>query len=290
MAHLTKGLFILVLMTVVITYMFHRVNIGQEENRKSIYEGAVKMASQYATMDVIGQSDINSLFDGNARDAMWVDINYKAIDKCRDSLKLYLSGRANTIHSGISNINIPLVGIIGYESINGELYDGTKLLPMTYDNGYTNLTGTNQKIRFTVGKTVFIGNKIYSIKSNTELVDTDGISVNCTAYLNGQGYNSLYTLRNSVVMRTVSDYIGMYCGSNYNKTTENTELGYDFYIGSTGFSENGGAFNENPSLIRGVGVYAVIDLYTGNNSMLGTPTQFTRSVTFGGAELRLNVK
>lgn len=285
MSHLTKGLFVLILIFVVSQYLFNRVKLGQEESRKEIYETAVRLASQYATMNIIDVDDINSLFDGVNREPMDLAINHDAIEKCRDALTFYLSSRANTIHSGVSNINVPLVGIVGYEAVEGELYDGTKLLPMTYDNGYTTLTGSNLPIRFTIGKKVFIGDEELTINNYKSLMKSDGTIIDCTSYLSGQGFTNINDLKYDVIMQTISKYIGMYCGSEYNKTTQNTEMGYDIYIGSTGFSENDNAFNTNPSRIRGLGVYAVIDLYTGSTGN----TQFIRSVTFGGAELRLSV-
>ena len=289
MAHLTKGLFVLILIAISVRYMSNKINLTVEENRKEIYEGAVKMASQVAVLNVIDTRDINSLFDGAERDIMDISVDHKAINECRDALELYLNSRKNALHSGISNVNIPLIGIAGYRAIDGTLYDGTKLMPMSYDGGILTTTSLNGKrIRYTLGSTVYINDTAYTM-GDRYITDTNGIQYDMSAYLSQYSANTLNDIKQQIVMNTISQFIGLYCGSEYNMTTENTKQGYDIYIGNTGYSETNQTINTNPSFIEGVSVFAVIDIYTGNNNSLNTPTQFIRSVTFGGAELKSNL-
>lgn len=283
MSHLTKGVFIMLIIVITTLYCVNRINLRQEENRKDIYENAVRMASQYATMNLIQTKDINSFFDGNDGDGLNIDIDYSAIGKCRDGLDLYMKSRMNTLHSGISNINIPLVGIVGFESVCGELYDGTKLLPMVYYGGktsnFTDASLNNKIIRFTVGNTVFIKDKEYRIGIGDKIIDTEtGNEIDCSAYLNSLGFKSMYDLKNDVVMKTINKFISMYCGNeDTNKTTQNLGYGYDVYLGSSN--------STNPSAIEGLGVFAVVDVYSGNK--LDRDTRFIRTITFGGAELKI---
>ena len=290
MGSLTKGVFVIVLLSVVFTYLFNRVRLGQEQNRKEIYEGAVKMASEYATLNVLDARDMNALFDGSERDPMWLEVNYDAMSDCRKALNIYLEGKKNALHSGISGANVPLVGIVGYESICGELADGTWTVPMTYDYGIYNLDGSNKNIRFSLGTTVFVGDKIYNITNYKTLTGNDGSTIDCTELLNDNGLTYLQELRREVVMNTIGNYIGMHCGSEYNKTTADTEQGYSYYFERGTVSEyNGKGVENHPAYIEGIGVFVVIDIYTGNDAITGTPTQFTRAVSIGGAQTRYSL-
>ena len=111
--------------------------------------------------------------------------------------------------------------------------------------------------------------------------DSDTI-FDISSYIRSIGFNKISELKEWVLMTSINEYLTMYSGSSFNRTSDNTGRGLEFSLSASKYSADKNDFVSNSSVITGPGMFAIVDLYSGSGS---NQRLFDRVASFGGSEL-----
>lgn len=289
------GKFIAFMLIVVnlLTYSAYKLNNMMYRNDKELYEEAISSASQIAALDLIETDiDINDLYDGNASVGLSGDIKFNAIDIFKNTLYNNIEMKIGN-RVGAGSMNVPLVGIVAHDYVVGENESGLTYPPLTYSY-YNSQTVVPVEIRsklweFNLGnETVKIDGTIMDIDSTGKYVsytdETTGVTTqyNLSSLLSTSGYNTIWDLRDYVVMSKINLLLDMSTDRASSKISQELGQGLEFDLATSNYSSDKKVYNSNSSVINGPGIFAVVDLYKGSGSKL---YRYDRIASFGGSEL-----
>lgn len=225
---------------------------------------ALRVASQDATSVLM---DENHSLDGNTIDAENIAVNLdRAMEQFQESFSRNVGSHLNP--DALSNMNVPLIGYVGYKYIIGQIYDGTPTIPYAYtcvkDGTMYNFTLNDDTVYVTVGNGSEEEKKISEYPENffsSEMSNED--------------------FRTYTVMSAISKFLTMYNGSDVNLVAQSMGTSIQFELGRSDFADGDPAIMTNfAAVIDGPGFFAVTDLL--DPQLSGIPV---RTFTFGGSEL-----
>lgn len=359
MTNAGKMLFSMFMLVIIITYIALKINDNNSVHNKNSYADSIQSASQLAALNILDNSDINTSYDGARRDSNDIAIDFNILGTFRETLMRLLETNKTTSLTGVSNMNVPMVGFITYDYILGATYGeaadtvlGLDNLDITnedyqvnmdkYDrdkktstisgrfllpSGYTyympnSMSGipsqlSNKIWRFTLGNIVYIddttsgdaldgnGNYTSEIKcraivekdssgnekqilveiDDNNLYDANGIKstrYDITNMLKKYKFNTFDRLRDYVVMQSINNYLNTYTGSDFNPISNNADTSLEIRLSTSSHVNDGFSYDTNTNVISGPGVFAIVDVYTGDVSGVKV---YERVATFGGSEL-----
>ena len=282
-----KILISMLLVVIMMTFMSFKVTTSLYDKNKEDYESSVRYASQLVTMDMIDTSDVNSTYDGTTSgNTSDIPIKIESIPRFKEILMRDLKTRAASKRQ-VSNIEVPLVGLVNNEYIIGMTYDNKYLPPMEY-SVYVSTTESistiinNKTWRFTLGNKVYIDGVEYEFNNYNIKDKVTNSSYYTYYYINSLGFANLYQFRDYVVATTVDKYLNSYTGATFNNTANEASQKFDFNLGKINYTRDKTIYTEKSALIKGQTMFAVIDTFKGtpNNKY-----RFDRIAAFGGSEL-----
>lgn len=224
---------------------------------------ALRVASQDATSVLM---DENYSLDGNTIDAENISVNLlRARNQFEQSFARNVGSHLNP--DAISNMNLPLVGYVGYKYVFGYTYNGGATIPYAY--------------------TYVKGNTMYNFTLNTDTVyETDGngseqekkISSYPEHFFSSNMTNQEF--RSYTVMSAISKFLTIYNGTDTNLIAKNMGTTVEFELGRADYANDPSIMTTFAAVIDGPGFFAVTDILDAQPS--GIPV---RTFTFGGSEL-----
>ena len=265
MSNIGKILFSMMVVVITFTYLGFRTGIVSIDTKKDVYTSAINAATQLATQEMINTDDINKFYDAD-RDKLDISMNMDrdTIENFKNNLINFISIQRDGSLAGVSNINVPLCGYIGYSYIVGVTYNNIYLLPMEY----TTSDESNNTWRFTLGDDVYKNGVATKLSKLTDAVP--------------YGFSTFYDFRDFVVALTIDSYLNEYSGASFNMIAENTGVKLDFDMGLTNNVISNESYRDLSSVINGPGTFAIVDVYTGDDN---GEKLFERIASFGGSEL-----
>lgn len=225
---------------------------------------ALRVASQDATSVLM---DENHSLDGNTIDAENISVDLdRALGQFEESFSRNVGSHLNP--DAISNMNIPLVGYVGYRFVFGHTYDGGSTFPYAYTcvkNGVMyNFTLNDDTVYVTVGNGDEEEKKISDYPENF--------------------FSSVMTneeFRTYTVMSAISNFLTIYNGADVSLVAQNMGTSIQFELGRSDFANGDPAImTDFAAVIDGPGFFAITDMM--DPQISGIPV---RTFTFGGSEL-----
>lgn len=264
MNHIGKvviGLISCVMILCLMTARTKTVTNGWVEDELSY---ALRVASQDATAVLI---DENHSLDGNTIDAENISVDLdRALKQFEKSFAQNVGSHLNP--DAISNMNIPLVGYVGYRFIFGHTYDGGSTFPYAYT-----YVKNGTMYSFTLNDdTVYV-----SVGNGPE--EEKKISDFTEHFFSPVMTNKEF--RTHTVMNAISNFLTIYNGADISLVAQNMGASIQFELGRADFSGGDPAvMTEFAAVIDGPGFFAVTDMM--DPQISGIPV---RTFTFGGSEL-----
>lgn len=224
---------------------------------------ALRVASQDATSVML---DENYSLDGNTTDPENISVNLdRAMNQFQESFSRNVGSHLNP--DAINNMNIPLIGYVGYKYIIGQTYDGSPTIPYSYtyakDNTLYNFTLNDDTVYVTVGNGPEEEKKISDYPEK---------------FFSSQMTNEEF--RTYTVMSAISNFLTMYNGADVSLVAQSMGSSIQFELGRSDFAEDPAIMTNFAAVIDGPGFFAVTDLL--DPQISGIPV---RTFTFGGSEL-----
>jgi len=272
MSNIIKPLVIIITIIIGINFMLYRVDYSFQKNRAHDYSFALRTATQDATYILRNLEDINQSYEGNKVEFQDLSIDFrKAEDRFYKTLYKNLGVAKKSDLRMFSNMNIPLVGVVGYTNVFGKLSDGTYTFPM----GYTYYDKAQKRtLNFTLGDNVIIKHDNAPVE---EIKDLSAIGE-----LSNQMTNKEF--RNYIIIETINKFLAMFSTDQYNLVSRNLYKGLEFDLAHADYTSNKKSYSKKSAVIDGVGFFAVIDTFTGTYS---NKKRYMRIFSFGGSELLL---
>ena len=263
MNSISRVLISLLTCTIMISLMTARTKIVTNRWTENELSYALRVASQDATSVLM---DENYSLDGNTIDAENISVNLtRALTQFKNSFARNVGSHLNP--DAISNMNIPLVGYVGYKYIFGHTYDGGSTIPYAYtyvkNNTMYNFTLNTDTVYVTAGNGEEQEQKLSSYPEHF-------FSANMTNQ----------EFRTYTVMSAISKFLTMYNGEDVNLVAKNMGTTVQFELGRSDFSGNPSIMTTFAAVIDGPGFFAVTDMI--DPQVSGIPV---RTFTFGGSEL-----
>ena len=120
---------------------------------------------------------------------------------------------------------------------------------------------------------------------DNNLYDANGIKstrYDITNMLKNYKFNTFDRLRDYVVMQSINNYLNTYTGSDFNPISNNADTSLEIRLSTSSHVNDGFSYDTNTNVISGPGVFAIVDVYTGDVSGVKV---YERVATFGGSEL-----
>ena len=225
---------------------------------------ALRVASQDATAVLM---DENHSLDGDTIDAENIAVNLpRALKQFKDSFSRNVGTHLNP--DAVSNMNIPLVGYIGYKYAFGLTYDGGTTFPYAYtyvkDGVMYNFTLNTDTVYVTTEDGEEQEKKISSYPENF--------------------FSPIMTneeFRTQTIMSAISNFLTIYNGADVSLVAQSMGASIQFELGRADFSGGDPAVMAGfAAVIDGPGFFAVTDMM--DPQISGSPI---RTFTFGGSEL-----
>ena len=281
-----KWLFSLFLLLTMLVYIVYSSDIIVFDTKKDVYVSAIRAASQVATTEILNTQDVNHTYDGNRREPEDIAINLDSLNEFRDILTRILDSKKDGSLTGVTNINIPLSGAVTYDYIVGITYDNSYLLPAGYTYKMIDATvpsALRNKIwNFTLGDNVYIDNEEYRIDDTKLIKKSDNSEYDLSSFLTTYNFETLGEFSDYIVMDCINNYLVEYSGASFSKIAENTQTSLSFELEKSKYSSNKGEYNTDSGVIDGPGLFAIVDVYTGDGS---NQHLYQRIASFGGSEL-----
>lgn len=295
MSNAGKMLFSLFMVVIMVSYVLFKSDVVVFDTKKDVYTSVIRASAQRATNEIMDLTDVNSSYDGNLKDIEDIPVDLDALYKFRQTMTRMLNSKEEGSLAGVNNINIPLAGFVTYRYVVGVTYgeDGlytkegnTFLLPMGYTMNVSS-SGVPAQVNdtiweFTLGDKIFIDGESYTGGGYILTHDLTGDTFDISSLLDDFKFEDIKDLKNYVVMDCIDRYLDKYSGASFNPIVSNTQEGLDFELGRSKYSKNKMDYTTKSSVIEGPGMFAIVDIYTGNED---EKKLYKRIASFGGAEL-----
>lgn len=261
MNNIGKALCAILSCLIIMGIMTSRTKMVTNEWAEDELTYALRVATQDATSVLM---DENHTLDGNTDDMENIQVDLqRSLNQFQSSFHHNVGSYLNEVD--ITNMNIPLVGYVGYRYITGQLYDGSATMPFAYS-----YVKDGNVYNFTLGDTVY------------RLNDTDETEFNLKTmsehFFNAEQTNLQF--RDFVVMSAISKYLTIYNTKDYSIVAQNAGSGLTFELGASDYAGDPSVMTEFSAVIDGPGFFAVTDMM--HSQTTGVPV---RTFTFGGSEL-----
>lgn len=286
MGNISKWVFSLLLVLTMIVYIVYSTDVIVFDTKKDVYVSAIRTASQVATTEILNTQDVNYTYDGNRREPEDIAINLDSLNEFKNTLIRILDSKKDGSLTGVTNISIPLSGAVTYDYIVGITYDNSYLLPVGYTYKMIDATVPtelrNKVWNFTLGNNVYIDGDEYRI-DGTKLINKDNtLEFELSNFLDTYNFENLEEFSDYIVMDCINTYLVEYCGASFSEIANNTQTSLTFELEKSKYSSNRGEYNTDSGVIDGPGLFAIVDVYTGEGS---NQHLYQRIASFGGSEL-----